>query len=318
MLIVILAGVLVVTNRSQLPAAWQAASDADPGPLSIGAALSMARLASEGQMHRASQRAVGLDLGRTPALRLGAASHFFNAVTKSGGMAGLSVYSADASRRGVARGSVVAAYVITAALQDVAFALSLVAGIALLAAIGRLSAAVLAASVVFAAYLGGRLALIGYGARSQAHLRRLYGLPVGVLRHLGLGRRVQPPSDEAADADEVFASLSSVRRRPRTAAPAMLWAVGLQVVGVAELAAVLYSVDGAQGIAVAVVGYTLALLFGIVGLLPSGAGFTEVSLGVVLVSFGSTVAEAAAAVALYRLVELWLPLGIGAVAARHP
>lgn len=315
-LVVGLTAVLVATNWSQAPATWRAARSADLGALVVAAALSLVHLASEGQMHRASQRSVNLDPGRIQALRLGAASRFLNAVTKSGGMAGLAVYSGDASRRGVARGGVVAAYVVTTALLDTAFALSLVAGIVLLAAVGRLSAVVLVAATVFAAYLGGRLALIAYGARGLDHVRRLYALPGQALRRIGLRRHTPAPLvDEVAD--EVFNAISSLRRRPRAVAPALLWAIGLQVLGVAELAAVLTSVDGARGLDVAAAGYTMALLFGIVGLLPSGAGFTDVSLGVVLVSFGSTVAEAAAAVALYRLVQLWLPVTIGAVAIRR-
>ncbi|MDH5288680.1 MAG: hypothetical protein OEY41_01640 [Acidimicrobiia bacterium] len=74
--------------------------------------------------------------------------------------------------------------------------------------------------MIFVADLGGRLALIASGARSRAHLHRLYGLPLGVLRGHGLGRHTQPPSDETAAADEAYASLSSIRRQPRTVAPA--------------------------------------------------------------------------------------------------
>lgn len=319
-LVVALAAVLVVANRSQAPAAWRAASGADLGPLALAAGLSLLHLAGEGQMHRASQRSVSLDPGRYRALGLGAASHFLNAVVKSGGMAGLAVFSGDAHRRGVPRGTVVAAYVVSVVLLDAAFGLSLVAGIVLLAAVGRLSAVVLVASAVFAVYLASRLALVVYGARSPAVVRRLYALPHHVLRRIGLGRRAATWTIDE-EAEEVFEAASMLRRRPLAVAPVMAWALGLQVVGVAELAAVLTAVDGARGVDVAVAGYTMSLLFGIVWVLPSGAGFTELSLGVVLVSFGSTVAEATAAVALYRLVQLWLPVAVGAVAARqlgHP
>ena len=314
--VVLLVAVLVVSNRSQVPAAWRAVAGADLGPLALAALLSLLHLAIEGQAHRASLRSVGVDPGRTRALELGAAAHFLNAIAKSGGMAGLAVFSGYAVRRGVPRGPVVAAYVITMVLVDVAFGVSLTAGIVLLAVVGRSSAVALAAAAVYLLYVASRLALIVYGARSRAHARRLYALPHRVLNRVGRHRQApdQPTEEEA---DELFDALSALRRRPATVAPVMLWAFGLQVVGVSELAAVLASVGGAGGADVAVAGYTMALLFGIVGVLPSGVGFSEISLGVVLVSFGSTVAEAAAAVALYRLVQLWLPVGIGAVAARR-
>lgn len=312
--VVALAAVFVAANRSQAPAAWRAANGADPALLAVAAALSLVRLAGEGQMQRASQRAVRLNTGRAAALRLGAAAHFLNAIVKSGGMAGLTVYSGDAHRRGLPQGTVAVAYVVTMALADLALGLSLVAAIALTSTTGRLSGAVTIAAAVFTVYLGARLALIAYGARSPANVERLLAVPHRVLARFDAGRHAGASFDEATG--EAFEAISSLRRRPLAAAPTLAWAIGLQLVGAAQLAAVLSSVDGARGADVALAGYSLALLFGIVGLLPSGAGSTDLSLGVVLVSFGSTVAQAAAAVALYRLVELWLPVTVGALAAR--
>ncbi|MEZ5407523.1 MAG: lysylphosphatidylglycerol synthase domain-containing protein [Acidimicrobiales bacterium] len=313
-LVAALAVVFLTANRSQGPAAWRAARGADPVPLAAAAALSLARLAGEGQMQRVSQRSLGLDLGRASAVRLGAAAHFLNAIVKSGGMAGLAAYSGDAHRRQASQGRVAVAYVVAMAVGDLALALSLVAGVALTSATGRFSGAMTIATAVFAVYLGGRLALIAYGSRSPANVERLLALPHRILARLEVGRHSGPSFETVTD--EAFEALSSLRRRPSAALPILAWAVGLQLLGAAQLGAVLGSLDGARGADVALAGYSLGLLFGIVGLLPSGAGSTDLSLGVVLVSFGSTVGQAAAAVALYRLVELWLPVAVGAAAAR--
>lgn len=304
----------LVANRSQAPAVWRAVKGADPGPLALAAALSLARLAAEGQMQRASQRSLSLDPGWAAASRLGAAAHFLNAIVKSGGMAGLAVYSGDAHRRGEPQGAVAVAYVVAMALGDLALGLTLVAGILVTSATGRLSGAVAVAAAVFAVYLGGRWALIAYGARSSANIERLLAVPFRVLARFDGNR--DTGAAFGAVTDEAFGAISSLRRRPGAAVPTLAWAVGLQVLGAAQLGAVLSSVDGARGVDVALAGYSLGLLFGIVGLLPSGAGSTDLSLGVVLVWFGSTVGEAAAAVALYRLVELWLPVTVGALASR--
>jgi len=59
------------------------------------------------------------------------------------------------------------------------------------------------------------------------------------------------------------------------------------------------------------VAYSVAGLFGIVGFLPGGLGFVEVSLSAVLIGFGASGVTAAATVMLYRLFELWLPVVIG-------
>ena len=309
-----LAVAFVVANRSQAPAAWRAATGADPVLLAVAAALSLVRLAGEGQMQRASQRSVHLDPGRAAALRLGAGAHFLNAIVKSGGMAGLAVYSGDAHRRGVSQGAVAVAYVVAMALGDLALGLTLAAGIVVPSATGQLSGAVAIAAAVFSLYLGGRWALIAYGARSPANVERLLALPHRILARLEIGRHTGPSFETVTD--EAFQALSALRRRPLAAAPTLSWAIGVQLLGAAQLGAVLSSVDGARGADVALAGYSLGLLFGIVGLLPSGAGSTDLSLGVVLVSFGSTVGQAAAAVALYRLVELWLPVTVGALASR--
>jgi len=312
--VVALAVVFVAANRSQAPAAWRAASGADPALLTVAAALSLVRLAVEGQMQRASQRSVGLHAGRVGFLRLGAAAHFLNAIVKSGGMAGLAVYARDAHRRGASQGTAAVAYFVAVVMADLALGLTLVAGIAVTSATGRLSGAVAIAAAVFTVYVAGRLALIAYGARSPANVERLLAVPHRVLARFDVGHHSGPTF--GAVTDEAFEAISSLRRRPRAAVPTLGWALGLQLLGAAQLAAVLSSVDGAGGADVALAGYSLGLLFGIVGLLPSGAGSTDLSLGVVLVSFGSTVGQAAAAVALYRLVELWLPVTLGALASR--
>lgn len=313
-LVAALAVVFVVANRSQAPAVWRAARGAEPGLLVGAAGLSLVRLAAEGQMQRASQALVGSAPGRVAALRLGAAAHFLNAIVKSGGMAGLAVYSADARRRGVSQGAVAVAYVATMVLADLALALCLVVGIGLASATGGLPGVVLVAVVVFALYIGGRLALIAYATRSPTHLQRLLALPHRILARFEAGRSTDAPFEEVAK--DAFDAVSSLRRRPLAAAPVLAWTVGVHVLGAAELGVVLRAVGGARGLDVAVAGYTLSLLFGIVGLFPSGAGSAELSLGFVLVSYGSSGPEAAAAVALYRLVELWLPVALGAAAAR--
>ena len=312
--VVALAVAFVVINRSQVPAAWRAARDAEPGLLAAAAGLSLLRLGAEGQMQRASQGLLGPPPSRAVAVRLGAAAHFLNAVVKSAGMAGLAVYSADARRRGVSQGAVAVAYVAATVLADVALALILVVGIGLASTTGRLPGLLAVAVAVFVVYLGGRLVLMSYAARSPANIGRLFALPHRALARLEVGRGAEPRFED--ETEDAFDAASSLRRRPRALTRVLAWSMGVHALGATELGMVLGAVGGARGVDVAVAGYSLSLLFGIVGLLPSGAGSTELSLGYVLVSYGSTGPQAVAAVALYRLVELWLPVTVGALASR--
>jgi uncharacterized membrane protein YbhN (UPF0104 family) len=69
--------------------------------------------------------------------------------------------------------------------------------------------------------------------------------------------------------------------------------------------------------ALALVAYAVSVLFTIVGILPAGLATVELSMTAVLVSSGVVASTAAAAVILYRLFELWLPLGVGSLCARR-
>jgi uncharacterized membrane protein YbhN (UPF0104 family) len=56
-----------------------------------------------------------------------------------------------------------------------------------------------------------------------------------------------------------------------------------------------------------------------VGFLPGGLGFVELTTVAVLVSYGIPAPRAAAAIVLYRGLELWLPALAGGLAvARSP
>ena len=70
----------------------------------------IALLANQAMFHAAAQRAARLPTGPFGAVRPALAATFMNQVTKSGGMAGLTMLVADGDRRRLGRGPVVAAY----------------------------------------------------------------------------------------------------------------------------------------------------------------------------------------------------------------
>lgn len=90
----------------------------------------------------------------------------------------------------------------------------------------------------------------------------------------------------------------------------------MDLVHVVWLWAALHAVGASAGLDVALVAYGIATLFGIIGFLPAGLGFLEVGMAAALASYSTPVAQATAAVVLFRLAELWLPLAVGAIAAR--
>ena len=102
-----------------------------------------------------------------------------------------------------------------------------------------------------------------------------------------------------------------MRSHRRVLVPAVIHTLATEVIAVA----ILWSSANAVGASVSplesLVAYSVAGLFSIIGFLPAGIGFVEVSMGAVFVGFGVPGATAAAAVVLFRVFELWLPVVIG-------
>ena len=153
--------------------------------------------------------------------------------------------------------------------------------------------------------------------RDRDRLRRLMRLPA----RLWAWVRRRSPGDgiERTDkvADELFDSLQLVRGRAWELLPAVGHALATEVIAAGILWASVQAVGASLGPLQALVAYSVSSLFGVVGLLPGGFGFVEVSLSAVLVGFGTAGVTAAAAVVLYRLFEWWLPVAIGGAFAHR-
>ena len=87
-----------------------------------------------------------------------------------------------------------------------------------------------------------------------------------------------------------------MRREPLRSLPAAAHALAVEAIGVVELWAVIAAVGGGHSLLLALVAYAVSSMFAIVGVLPSGLGFVEVSLGAVLISYGLPARTAVAAV----------------------
>jgi uncharacterized membrane protein YbhN (UPF0104 family) len=128
--------------------------------------------------------------------------------------------------------------------------------------------------------------------------------------------RGRPTSvDGGTAADELYDAVQLLRAHPWSALPVLGWAVGLEVAGIAVVVAATAAVGLPIDLGHAVVIYATAVLFGIVGFLPGGLGFVELTTVAVLVSYGIPAPRAAAAIVLYRGLELWLPALVGGLAA---
>ena len=307
-------GVLVWVSRAELPAAGRALAAARGDWLLVGTLVLVLWWIVWLLLYLACRRVTGVG-GYAESIRLapvavGAVA--LNLAVKSGGLAGLALFALDGRRRGTPAGRVTGAYVLAAVLADVAFAVTLGAAVVVVWVDGQLTRAELGAVGVFLVFLAVRLAVVFVAFRDRALLRRLWTLPARAWDRLR-GRSAR--AYDTATADEFFDVVTLVRSRPGAALPALVYAVGIDVLGAAMLWAALAAVGGGNRPVLALVAYAIAGLFGIVGVLPGGLGFVEVGTAAVLVSFGVPVGLAVAAVVLFRVWEYWLPVAVGGAVA---
>jgi uncharacterized protein (TIRG00374 family) len=247
-----------------------------------------------------------------------AACGLFNLAVKSGGMAGLAPLVQRAQRRGRSRGRTIAGYLLVNVLGHLAFAAVLFVSLLIMIIDGRFTVGYAIASVIFATTTGLQMIVVFAAIRSRNRVRALY---VFAFRIANIVRRKKLPTElieeRAHDAaDELFSAVTLMKDHKRASFRAMTFALGVEVIGVAQLWCVLEAVGVHPSLVEPVIAYAISVLFTIIGFLPGGLGFVEAGLGSLLVSFGLNITTAGAAVILYRLVEFWLPLLIGLVAAK--
>jgi uncharacterized membrane protein YbhN (UPF0104 family) len=271
----------------------------------IAAALSLVLLGvlNRGAQARAAYRIVELPASLPAMVRLSAVSYAANKVAKSGGAAGVLPYLADARAGARCRGDVIGAYL----CMQIAGTLALCALIAVAVGGGALVGA------LHGLALGGAVASLAYAALMLAFLVLVVRRRATVAVLARATRRL--PATAAADLWGVGEALDRVRADPTRAAPLLAAAFAGKLIGATALAVVLAGLHAPVGIGTTLLVYTLTVMASAFGPLPAGAGAAEASLGGLLVASGTPAGTAAAVVIAFRLVDLWLPLLVGGLAA---
>ena len=224
-------------------------------------------------------------------------------------------YLAHADRAGECRARVSAAYLATKLAETVSLCcligLAVVAG----AATGGLHGAALwgaVASGVYALVVGTVLVLVA-GRRSLVE-----AIAIRIRRAAFWFRdrfaRPHPEPGGACAGHELSCAMDRMRADPRAAVPLLGTAFAGKLLGCAGLFMVLAGLGIHLGPATTLLVYTLTLMVALVGPLPGGIGIADASLGALLVANGVPGPSAAAAVVAFRLLDLWLPLLVGAAA----
>lgn len=305
-------GLLVWANRKDIPAAAEALRTADGGWVLVALILFGVWWLNWALLYAAARRVTGVggyrEFARLVPVTLAAIA--VNLAVKSGNIAGLAVFVADGRRHGVPSGRVTAAYLAAAQLAEVAFVVTLTAGLVVVWEDGRLTPAEVLAVVVFVIGLAVRMGSLVAAVRSREVVRRVWTWPARLLDRV---LRRPPREYDTSGADELFDAVGAIRASPRAAVPAVVCAIAIDLLGAAVLWASMLAVGAGNRPFVALVAYAVSTLFGIVGFLPGGVGFVEVGAAAVLASYGTHVGVAAAAVVLFRVFVFWFPLAAGLV-----
>jgi uncharacterized protein (TIRG00374 family) len=271
-----------------------------PTALPVALALVCIGVLNRGLQAHASFRLLELPARFGAMLHLSATSYATNKVVKSAGTAGLVPFLAHADRAAQSRARVAAAYLSTKLAETVS--LCLLIGVA----VGAV------ASAVYALVVGTALILIA-GRRSFVERIAALARRAAFQFRCRFGRP-HPPAGACAG-HELSCAMERMRADPRAAIPLLGTAVAGKLLGCAGLFMVLAGLGVHLGVATTLLVYMLTLMVALIGPLPGGIGIADASLGALLVANGVAGPTAAAAVVAFRLLDLWLPLLVGAAAA---
>jgi uncharacterized membrane protein YbhN (UPF0104 family) len=288
-----------------------------PTALPVGLALVGLGVLNRGLQTHASFRLVELDAPLAPMVKLSAMSYATNKMVKSGGAAGLVPYLAHADRVGESRARTTAGYLSSKVAETISLCVLVAAALTAGTTTGSLHDGALYGAIgsgVYAAVVGIGLVLmasrrslvVAIAARSRlirAQLRARFGQPV---------RDV-----DGCAGHELACAMARLRGDWRATTALLGTAVLGKLLGCAALFLVLTGMGIHLPIATTLLIYTLTIMAALIGPLPGGIGVADASLGALLVANGVSGPAAAGAVIAFRLLDLWLPLVVGAVAGAH-
>jgi len=317
LVVLLAAGVAVATNLGELRKIGEAFRSAQWGYVAAAAVVEAAFVLNLALFYVSTFRASRVRAGIGRFVLLTSASHFVNLISKTGGLGGMALYLREAKRTGEPQARVSAAYLTAYVLGYAAYFCVLVAALLLLWARGSLRPAEVAAAAVILAIITTVGVVLAVGLRSEAALERLYVLAASPANAVARMLRRAPLIDRGAareTAGELYEAVDHVKRNPQRYAVPFAHALGVELISAATLFLIARALHANISVQAALAGYAISLLFSMVAITPSGIGFVEVSLSVLLVSFGLRRADAIAVALGYRLFEFWLPVLLGAVA----
>ena len=319
MALAVLTLAVVLTNLSGFRDTLDAFAHANPLYLLAAAGFQATFLLNLAFFYQSSFAILGL---RAPLRRfalLGIGGYFVNMVSKTSGFGGMALYLGEGSRRGFQKGRTITAYVVTMILGHVAYFATLALAFGFLYLSGSLKPVEAVAAAVMSVLLLGVLAAMVYVTSDRGRLEAVWRFGHRVIfRFKRFFSRTAALSDDAAtdSANELYEAVADLRHEPLRYAQPMAHAFLVEALSIGVLFSTARALGADISVSQSVIAYSVAVLFSMVSITPSGLGFVEASLAGLLVSFGVSFHHAVAAGLAYRMFELWLPIFLGAIAVR--
>ncbi len=313
-----LAVVFAIRARTDLTAAAHALARARPLWVLAGGGLSALFLVNLAALQGRSQVLLGVDRRFRRTLRLTAGARALDLATKSGGMAGALRFAADARRRGQSAQCTTAGCVLTELATHLGFTAVLLVAIPFAVVGAHLTGADVVAVAIYLVLTAALLVAVIAAARSERAIQRVTDVIekiTNLLRRIGRHPNAGRPARNQS-ADDLHLAIATARRDRDALGPMVVHALMWPLIGAALLGSACAAVGAHVSPVTVLITYCLATTFSIIGFLPGGLVFAEVSLGATMHGFGVDGGHAVAVIALYRLFDLWIPLIAGAVTLR--
>jgi len=246
------------------------------------------------------------------------AGNFINVVAPSYGVGAMAVFMADGSKRGKAAGKVSTGSILYLVYDYIGFMLILPGGLIILSMRGALTPIITASALIAAGIAMFVFTATYLGLKNTNQLKSVLQSLTGSINralYFLLKRELIPAVKVDLFIKDVVSGLQGMRGSVGTLILPAVFALSRKASAMLILyfSAMAFQVrlDGGALFA----SFTIAYLFNIVSITPSGIGFVEGALTLILNALGIPLAEAAAITMTYRGITFWLTLiyGIGAI-----
>lgn len=313
-------GVLFLASRiTELQQVANTMQRGDPRWLGLALVVHLLWMLNVAGSFKAIYRLLGVDEQILHLALVAAAAQFVSVIAPSGGMGGMAVLLADGRKRGLPSGRVTTGAALFLFGEQVSLLAVAAVGLLVLFKLNHLSAAEVLAAVILGAIALIVGAVLVLGMESPEYLTRaLYWIGMRLNRLLRplLRRDLVELSRTHTFAHDVHEGLQEVRRTPhRLLLPAAL--AGTSKVLLLTVLALVFAAFGRPlSASTLIASFSVGYLFYIVSPTPSGIGFVEGAMTLVLTSLGMPIATAAVITLAFRGITFWLTILYGMAAMR--